>query len=76
MAKKKPSKPSAIAALWTTLINLWTTLINLARTSHVWHAGVVFTAHILLGMWCWVLIWLSERAFHGFSGPSPGTEAL
>jgi hypothetical protein len=55
---KRP-RPSGIAALWAAFIK-W------VRTSHVLRAGSKLTGHVLLGMWWWFIMWLSEKEFHYF----------
>lgn len=51
----------------------WAAFSSRARTSHTWRAGAKLTGDIVLGMWCWFMIWLSEKWFH-YLYPDPTQE--
>ena len=55
------------------MAKIWTAFINWIRTSHLWRAGSKLTGDVILGMWSWFIIWLSEREFH-YLFPDPTQE--
>jgi hypothetical protein len=56
-------------------MGIWAAFLSWTRTSHVWRAGSKLTGDVVLGMWAWFIIWLSERWFH-YLFPEPAQEPM